>query len=243
MPWRTAPAALGFVAAVGTLAFACTFDLRDPIEGPGGLGGGGSSTTSLVGGGGGGSGWVPVGPCTPGESVDVGPCGNCGRSVAACEGTGTWGEPGCQDQGACQPGEEQSRVCGNCGTMVSVCSESCTWEPWGACTGEGVCVPDTTRSQDCGDCGTQTSTCTSTCEWSPYGTCTGEGVCTPGTAVPSNCDSCSEKVCTNSCTWSVCQLKDGSECEGGTWQDCSPPVGGWQWCNGDNCQWYPCDEH
>jgi len=150
----------------------------------------------------------------------------------------------------CVAGSTQSDACpGSCGTRTRTCSNTCSWGAWSSCGG-GECVPGTTTEEQvsCGACGTQTqvTTCNGNCQWDAptlVGSCTNAGECQPGQT--QECSNCTEQVCTNSCTWTDCQLKAGMECDhisasgiaGGNWQCCG--TGMWQFCS-PSCEWYSC---
>lgn len=179
--------------------------------------------------------------CTPGQEEVVGACAKCGQQLRTCGPEGTWGAPSCEAQGECEAGAQDSAPCGSCGQKIRTCSNTCSWGDYGACSAQGACTPGEKDTQPCGNCGEQTRTCNDSCQWGGFGGCQGEGVCAPGATEQSDCDGCSQKVCSNSCTWSACKLKSGSKCEwknGTSFQCCGG--GQWQFCSKTTCDWFPC---
>ncbi len=91
--------------------------------------------------------WQQVTPCSVREKVcdrdtkKVEECGRCGRHDVTCDGC-FFVEGPCQDQGACDPGDEHAtpcfeNACTSGFTAVARCNDQCAWEP-GSCDG---CVP------------------------------------------------------------------------------------------------------
>ena len=149
--------------------------------------------------------------CTAGAIMEMGPCGNCGTSVATCGNDGTWGAPACTKEGECAPTATASAACGNCGTQTRTCDATCHWGAYGTC-GSGACSPGATDTQACGNCGSHTRTCGATCNWGTFGACTGTGVCAPGQSDAQACGNCGTqtRTCSASCAWGTFGACSGS---------------------------------
>ena len=52
-----------------------------------------------------------TGSCTPNEKKDVGSCAKCGTKRQTCDSNGQWGPEQCEDQKACNPGDEDTAAC------------------------------------------------------------------------------------------------------------------------------------
>ncbi|MCA9374333.1 M23 family metallopeptidase [Candidatus Peregrinibacteria bacterium] len=105
------------------------------------------------------------GNCTSGQTDS---CGNCGTMT--CGSNGQWGS--CQNQGVCQPGQQQNQTCNSVGTQTKTCSSSCNWSGWAQCTAE--CSPGQTQQQSCtvnGQSGTKERSCNSSGQWGSWSSC------------------------------------------------------------------------
>lgn len=145
--------------------------------------------------------------CTPGEIMDLGACGMCGKLQNVCDEFGNWGAVTCMDQKTCLPDDKDTASCGNCGTKTRVCNDACEWGAWSSCTNEG-CAPGATK--DC-MCSTNASGTITAC--------------------------CGQQVCNTQCQWETCGLKPTSKCDwnaGHTYRCCG--TGQWEYCLSD-CNW------
>lgn len=73
--------------------------------------------------------------CRP-DDHDQRECGACGVQSRSCSDTCQWSPwSTCGSEGACTPGETESRECSNgCGSQSRHCQDACTWGAWGDCS-------------------------------------------------------------------------------------------------------------
>ncbi len=75
-----------------------------------------------------------TGSCTPDEKKDVGSCAKCGTKRQTCDASGQWGPEQCEDQKACNPGDEDTAACSDV-CEAKKCKNDCTWGACGLKTG------------------------------------------------------------------------------------------------------------
>jgi hypothetical protein len=115
-----------------------------------------------------GSGGGTTGQCTPGEKQDLGSCQKCGTSRRTCDATGKWGNPACEDQKDCNPGETAGGCTDPCAEKL--CGSSCTFS---ACQkkGSAVCLYKAGSSWQCCGAGKWQYCSSTTCDWFPCQAC------------------------------------------------------------------------
>jgi hypothetical protein len=182
---------------------------------------------------------VCQGECSPGQTRDVGACGNCGRLIQTCTAQGQWDAGSCQGQGVCSPGSTRTGASCQCGgNATDTCSSSCQWQA-GSCPG-GACCPGQTRDVGaCGNCGRLIQTCGSNYQWDG-GVCQGQGVCAPGSTrqgASCQCGGTATDTCSASCQWQAGTCPSGV-CIPGQTRTVSCGCGGSQTdtCS-SSCQW------
>lgn len=142
--------------------------------------------------------------CAP-SATETRACGNCGNETRTCASDGSWGTwSGCQGEGECQPGADESAGCdagnGADGTRERTCEASCTWGTWSACVAE-PCTEGETRpcfsgaiaNRNVGACRDGVQTCTG----GVFGACTQEVLPQPeicGNDTDDDCDGSSDAL-------------------------------------------------
>lgn len=135
---------------------------------------GGAGTAGSAGSGAGGTGGT-TGTCTPGQKQDVGSCAKCGTKRQTCDAGGNWGPEQCEDQGACNPGDEDTAACSDT-CEAKTCKSDCSWGACGLKSG-AKCKYNSGSEWQC--CGTNKwQFCNSaTCDWHPCADCGASSSC------------------------------------------------------------------
>ena len=198
--------------------------------------------------------------CTPGDTRDLGACGNCGRQVQVCGADCLYAPSSCTAEGECAPGVEdtQTEMCTDSGdtrTRTRQCGATCAWgeySDWVGC--ETTNPPDCTDGQtetrevsctNMGQAGVQTEerSCVdgSWSTYSPTGSCvvTVTTDCTAGErrGCPSSVSSsaCLEEVCSADGTWpGTCELATDAACD--HISDSGVAGGRWRCCGASSWQ-------
>ncbi len=122
--------------------------------------------------GGGGSGGATT--CTPGDKQALGTCQKCGTSRRTCQANGTWGDPVCEEQKECNPGDKTTSGCSD-PCAEKTCGASCTFGACGKKTG-ATCLYEGGSNWQC--CGAKKwQYCSSACDWHPCQTCSSASSC------------------------------------------------------------------
>lgn len=186
------------LAATGaTVALGCSDDTYIATnESLGGAAGGGGTSAGAGGGGaaagaGGGAGVAGAagstggastggaagsgGTCTAGEKQDLGTCQKCGTSRRTCQANGTWGDPVCEDQKECNPGDKTTAGCSD-PCAEKTCGSSCSFGACGKKTG-AVCLWENGNNWQC--CGAKKwQYCSKdSCDWHPCQSCSSGSSC------------------------------------------------------------------
>ncbi|MBI2653918.1 carboxypeptidase regulatory-like domain-containing protein [Candidatus Woesearchaeota archaeon] len=66
---------------------------------------------------------INQGPCSVGQTQNLGGCGNCGTLQQACQSNCQWGASQCVNQGPCAPGATQCSA-----TRYQACNSGCQWQ-------------------------------------------------------------------------------------------------------------------
>ncbi|HMR10889.1 MAG TPA: hypothetical protein PKA88_34160 [Polyangiaceae bacterium] len=116
-----------------------------------------------------------TGACTPGQKQDVGSCAKCGTKRQTCDASGQWGPEQCEDQGACNPGDEDTAACSDT-CEAKTCKNDCSWGACGLKSG-AKCKYNSGSEWQC--CGTNKwQFCNSaTCDWHPCADCGASSSC------------------------------------------------------------------
>ena len=121
-----------------------------------------------------GSGGTGATECKAGDKQDLGTCQKCGTSRRTCQADGTWGDPVCEEQKECNPGEKTTSGCSD-PCAEKTCGASCTFGACGKKTG-ATCLYEGGSNWQC--CGAQKwQYCSSACDWHPCQTCSSASSC------------------------------------------------------------------
>lgn len=193
--YRPRLAAVAIVAAVASAScsddtYVATNELLDDAGSAGAAGAAGASgsagsgATGATGGSAGAAGTAgsagaatggATGSCTPNEKKDGGSCAKCGTKRQTCDANGQWGPEQCEDQKACNPGDEDTAACSDV-CEAKKCQADCSWGACGLKSG-AKCKYNSGGEFQC--CGTDKwQFCNSaTCDWHPCAPCNGSAGC------------------------------------------------------------------
>lgn len=112
--------------------------------------------------------------CTAGAKQDLGTCQKCGTSRRTCKADGTWGDPACEDQKECNPGDTSATGCSD-PCAEKTCGATCSFGACGKKTG-ATCLYESGTNWQC--CGSQKwQYCSSSCDWFSCASCPSNSSC------------------------------------------------------------------